>query len=40
MDVDPKIYFGSLDELNEGDFIKVKIVNFDEYDLYGEQVEG
>ncbi|MBQ8541332.1 MAG: 30S ribosomal protein S12 methylthiotransferase RimO [Clostridia bacterium] len=38
-DVDPKIYFGSLDELNEGDFIKIKIVNFDEYDLYGEQVE-
>lgn len=40
VDVDPKIYFGSLDELNEGDFIKIKIVNFDEYDLYGEQVEG
>ncbi len=39
VDVDPKIYFGSLDELNDGDFIKVKIVNFDEYDLYGEQVE-
>lgn len=39
VDVDPKIYFGSLDELTEGDFIKVKIVNFDEYDLYGEQVE-
>lgn len=39
VDVDPKIYFGSLDELNVGDFIKVKIVNYDEYDLYGEQVE-
>ncbi|MBQ8001974.1 MAG: MiaB/RimO family radical SAM methylthiotransferase, partial [Clostridia bacterium] len=39
VDVDPKIYFGSLDELNEGDFIKVKIVNFDEYDLYGEQMQ-
>ncbi len=39
VDVDPKIYFGSLDELEEGDFINVKIVNFDEYDLYGEQVE-
>lgn len=39
VDVDPKIYFGSLDELNTGDFIKVKIVNYDEYDLYGEQVE-
>lgn len=39
VEVDPKIYFGSLDELNEGDFIHVKIVNFDEYDLYGEQVE-
>lgn len=39
IDVDPKIYFGSLDELNVGDFIIVKIVNYDEYDLYGEQVE-
>lgn len=39
VDVDPKIYFGSLDELTEGEFIKVKIVNYDEYDLYGEQVE-
>lgn len=39
VDVDPKIYFGSLDELCEGDFIKIKIVNYDEYDLYGEQVE-
>lgn len=39
VDVDPRIYFGSLDELEEGDFIKVRIVNFDEYDLYGEQVE-
>ena len=39
LDVDPKIYFGSIDELNAGDFIKIKIVNFDEYDLYGEQVE-
>ncbi len=39
VDVDPKIYFGSLDELNDGDFIKIKIVNYDEYDLYGEQVE-
>lgn len=39
VDVDPKIYFGSLDELEEGDFIKIKIVNFEEYDLYGEQVE-
>lgn len=39
VDVDPRIYFGSLDELNIGDFIKIKIVNFDEYDLYGEQVE-
>ncbi len=38
VDVDPKIYFGSMDELNEGDFIKIRIVNFDEYDLYGEQV--
>lgn len=39
VDVDPKIYFGSLDELDEGQFVKVKIVDCDEYDLYGEQVE-
>lgn len=39
VDVDPKIYFGSLDELEEGQFVKVKIVDCDEYDLYGEQVE-
>lgn len=38
-EVDPNIYFGSLSELNAGDFIWVKIVDFDEYDLYGEQVE-
>lgn len=39
VEVDPNIYFGSLSELNVGDFIWVKIVDFDEYDLYGEQVE-
>lgn len=38
-DVDPKIYFGSLEELDGGQFVKVKIVDCDEYDLYGEQVE-
>jgi ribosomal protein S12 methylthiotransferase len=39
VDVDPKIYFGSLDELEEGQFVKVKIVDCDEYDLYAEQIE-
>ncbi|MCH5188012.1 MAG: 30S ribosomal protein S12 methylthiotransferase RimO [Oscillospiraceae bacterium] len=38
-EVDPKIYFGTEDEVNIGDFIEVEIVDFDEYDLYGKQVE-
>lgn len=38
VEVDPKIYFGSAEELSEGDFVKVKILDFDEYDLYGEQI--
>lgn len=39
VDVDPKIYFGSLEELEPGQFVYVKIVDYDEYDLYGEQVK-
>ncbi len=38
-EVDPKIYFGSIDELEAGDFVKVRIVDCDEYDLYGQQEE-
>ena len=38
-EVDPKIYFGTEDEVNAGDFIEIEIVDFDEYDLYGKQVE-
>ncbi len=39
VEVDPKIYFGSLEELEAGRFINVKIVDCDEYDLYGEQIK-
>ncbi len=39
VDVDPKIYFGSAEELEAGRFVKVKIVDCDEYDLYGEQIK-
>ena len=39
VDVDPKIYFGSNEELDEGQFVKVRILDCDEYDLYGQQVE-
>lgn len=39
VEVDPRIYFGSVDELSVGDFIKVKVVDCDEYDLYGQQEE-
>ncbi len=38
IEVDPKIYFGSNDELSAGSFIDVEIVDADDYDLYGRQV--
>ncbi len=38
IEVDPKIYFGSKEELSEGEFIEVEILDSDEYDLYGVQV--
>lgn len=38
VEVDPKIYFGSEEELSPGDFITVEIVDSDDYDLYGKQV--
>ncbi|HZK33459.1 MAG TPA: 30S ribosomal protein S12 methylthiotransferase RimO [Tissierellaceae bacterium] len=37
-DIDGVIYIDSLEELNIGDFVKVKIVDFLEYDLIGEVV--
>lgn len=37
IEVDPKIYFGSNDELSFGEFVTVEIVDADEYDLYGRQ---
>ena len=39
IEVDPKVYFGSIDELSVGDFVKVKVVDCDEYDLYAQQME-
>ena len=39
IDVDGKVYFGTENEVDEGDIIKVKIVDADEYDLTGQRVE-
>lgn len=36
IDVDGKIYFATEDEVSEGDIIKVKILDADEYDLTGQ----
>lgn len=38
IDVDGKVYFGTEDEVNPGDIIKVKILDASEYDLTGERV--
>ena len=37
-DVDGKVYFFSQDELSVGDVVDVKITDFKDYDLYGEQL--
>ena len=37
-DVDPVIYFGAGEEILPGSLVWVKIVDSDDYDLYGEQV--
>ncbi len=37
LEVDPNIFFGSQKELNSGDIVNVRIKDFDEYDLYGEE---
>ncbi len=39
LEADPLIYFGSRLEPQMGDIVKVKILDAQEYDLYGEQVE-
>ena len=38
IDVDGKVYFGAEDEINEGDIIKVKVLDASEYDLSGQAV--
>ena len=38
IDVDGKVYFATEDEISEGDILRVKIVDADEYDLTGEVV--
>lgn len=37
-DVDGKVFFTSSKKLDEGEFVKVKITDYMEYDLYGEAV--
>ncbi len=39
LEVDPKIYFGSQMEPLQGDIVKVKILDAQEYDLYGVQIK-
>ncbi|MBR4126869.1 MAG: 30S ribosomal protein S12 methylthiotransferase RimO [Alphaproteobacteria bacterium] len=37
-DVDGKVFFSSKKPVQTGDFVKVKITNADEYDLFGERI--
>ncbi len=39
LDVDGTVYFAALDEVNIGEFVKVKILDTDNYDCTGVQVE-
>jgi len=39
IDIDGLVYFAAHDEMNIGDFVKVKILDCDEYDLTGEVIE-
>ncbi len=39
LEADPKIYFGSTMQPLPGDIVKVKILDAEDYDLYGEQVD-
>ncbi|MBQ9599484.1 MAG: 30S ribosomal protein S12 methylthiotransferase RimO [Clostridia bacterium] len=40
IEVDGKVYFATEEEVSEGDIVRVKIVNVDEYDLVGEVVNS
>lgn len=40
IDVDGKVYFASEDEVKIGAFVKVEILDADEYDLVGKMMEG
>ncbi len=40
IDVDGKIYFGTVSDVKPGDIIQVKILDASEYDLTGERVDG
>ena len=40
IEVDGKVYFATEEEVSEGDIVRVKIVNADEYDLVGEVVNS
>ena len=40
IEVDGKVYFATENEVSEGDIVRVKIVNADEYDLVGEVVNS
>lgn len=37
--VDGRVYFAAHDEVEMGEIVKVKILDFDEYDLTGEIVD-
>lgn len=37
--IDSRVYFAAPDEVAEGEFVRVKILNSDEYDLTGEMIE-
>ena len=39
IDVDGKVYFGTEDEVEAGDIVRVKILDADEYDLTGQRVK-
>ena len=39
IDVDGKVYFAASDEVEIGDFVKVEILDADEYDLTGRTVK-
>jgi len=39
IDIDAKVYFAAEDEVSEGEFVRVEILDADAYDLTGKQVE-